>query len=181
METRMHFTSLFIIFFSDLAQNKYFDKPGFNNFLVYLRYWKKPEYSKFLRYPICLAFLDIITEDSEISRTFRTEIAKAEFQDFVHGQVFNHWQHSKAARMRDMEDIPFCSNMVGSVFQGSERATEGARFLHPRTDIADAQSPLSPWSLRVRLPLCDSKFIRLGELELGLIGGSEIRCSDFLI
>mmetsp|Transcript_47446 Transcript_47446/g.80973 ORF Transcript_47446/g.80973 Transcript_47446/m.80973 type:complete len:160 (+) Transcript_47446:162-641(+) len=127
-----------------LAQNKYFDKPGFNNFLVYLRYWKKPEYSKFLRYPICLAFLDILTEDSEISRTFRTEIAKAEFQDFVHGQVFNHWQHSKAARMRDMEDIPFCSNMVGSVFQGSERATEGARFLHPRTDIADAQSPLSP-------------------------------------
>ena len=34
---------------TDLAQNRYFDDPGFLVYLSYLRYWHQPAYVKYIR------------------------------------------------------------------------------------------------------------------------------------
>lgn len=31
-----------------LASKKYFEQPGFVEYLAYLQYWKRPEYAKFI-------------------------------------------------------------------------------------------------------------------------------------
>eukprot|EP00884_Botryococcus_braunii_P006847 jgi/Botrbrau1/16163/Bobra.0272s0001.1 len=55
-----------------LAQNRYFDDSRFINYLKYLLYWKQPEYSRFIIYPHCLFFLDLLQ-----SKDFRTVMARA--------------------------------------------------------------------------------------------------------
>ncbi|CAM9339676.1 unnamed protein product [Phaeothamnion confervicola] len=79
-----------------LAQNRYFDDPAFLAFLRYLSYWKRPEYAKFVTYPHCLGFLDILN-DSE-NELFRKELAMEGFRDYVHQQQFFHWQHFHTTR-----------------------------------------------------------------------------------
>lgn len=37
-----------------------FERATFRNYLRYLLYWKEPEYIKFIKYPQCLFFLDLI-------------------------------------------------------------------------------------------------------------------------
>ncbi|KAL3789995.1 hypothetical protein ACHAWO_002049 [Cyclotella atomus] len=38
-------------------------QSSFLDFLRYLRYWKQPEYAKYLVYPNCLYFLDLLVPD----------------------------------------------------------------------------------------------------------------------
>jgi len=95
----------------DLAQRRYFDNPAFTNFLVYLRYWKEPEYARHLRYPQCLAFLDVLTEGTDASAKFIGEMAKPGYQDFVHKQVFHAWEFSGAARLRELREAPTAAEL----------------------------------------------------------------------
>lgn len=37
-----------------LAINRYFDNPAFLNYLQYLKYWKQPQYAKYI---VCVALL----------------------------------------------------------------------------------------------------------------------------
>lgn len=57
------------------------------NYLQYLKYWKQPQYAKYIVYPHCLAFLDMLDDER-----FRQMIAREDFMTLVHGQQFYHWQ-----------------------------------------------------------------------------------------
>lgn len=70
-----------------LAQSGYYEKESFINFLRYLRYWKRPEYSKYLVFPQCLAFLDALIDDPQLRREF----AFPQFAEFVHQQQGSRW------------------------------------------------------------------------------------------
>ncbi|KAJ1462626.1 SOH1-domain-containing protein [Pelagophyceae sp. CCMP2097] len=70
-----------------LAQNDLLEDRAFLDYLDYLRYWKRPEYSRFIEYPHCLAFLDMLID----SEPFRKNLKYAEFRDHVHRSQFEHW------------------------------------------------------------------------------------------
>ena len=53
-----------------LAQRGYFKDPAMINYLSYLRYWSQPEYVKFIKFPVCLHFLELLQHEA-----FRKEIA----------------------------------------------------------------------------------------------------------
>ena len=53
-----------------LAQNKYLQDSKFINFLIYLKYWEKPEYIKHLVFPQCLAFLNELVANPKFREVF---------------------------------------------------------------------------------------------------------------
>jgi hypothetical protein len=102
-----------------LATSGILYQSSFLDFLRYLRYWKRPEYAKYLQYPHCLYFLDLLVPpssdspgeaDSSINdggsashfagvdggEAFRREIAQVPFRNFVHEQQFYSWQFRSA-------------------------------------------------------------------------------------
>jgi mediator of RNA polymerase II transcription subunit 31 len=99
-----------------LATNGILYQSTFLDFLRYLRYWKLPQYAKYLTYPNCLYFLDLLvppptsaitnngekkdaaTSNVEVDRgeAFRREIAHVPFRNFVHEQQFYSWQFRSA-------------------------------------------------------------------------------------
>ena len=44
-----HFSHSFTRATSDLAQHGYFEDERFINYLTYLRYWKQPEYARYIK------------------------------------------------------------------------------------------------------------------------------------
>jgi len=62
--------------------------PAFIKFLEYLTYWKRREYIRFISYPNCFYFLDLLINNER----FRREIATVPFRNFVHEQQFYSWQ-----------------------------------------------------------------------------------------
>lgn len=101
-----------------LATSGILYQSSFLDFLRYLRYWKRPEYAKYLQYPHCLYFLDLLVPPSSDSledvdssdndggtgvaagvdsgEAFRREIAQVPFRNFVHEQQFYSWQFRSA-------------------------------------------------------------------------------------
>ncbi|XP_047135451.1 mediator of RNA polymerase II transcription subunit 31-A [Hydra vulgaris] len=71
-----------------LAQRGYFDSSPFVNYLKYLLYWKKAEYAKFLKYPQCLLFLDLLQYEN-----FRKELVHPSCAKFIDEQQLLHWQY----------------------------------------------------------------------------------------
>ncbi|KAI2488928.1 Mediator complex subunit 20 [Fragilaria crotonensis] len=72
-----------------LATTGVLQETAFLDFLEYLQYWKKEEYARFLSFPHCLYFLDLLLKNP----TFRRELANVPFRNFVHEQQFYSWQH----------------------------------------------------------------------------------------
>ena len=83
-----------------LATTGVLQDAAFLEYLEYLQYWKQEEYVKFLSYPHCLYFLDLLLK----SPTFRRELANVSFRNFVHEQQFYSWQHR--ARILSGEGLP---------------------------------------------------------------------------
>jgi mediator of RNA polymerase II transcription subunit 31 len=54
-------------YLAHLGRQGVFEQASFRNYLRYLLYWKSPEYIGFIRYPQCLFFLDILTQQDETS------------------------------------------------------------------------------------------------------------------
>lgn len=99
-----------------LATSGILYQSTFLDFLRYLRYWKLPQYAKYLTFPNCLYFLDLLVPPSPSSITnngekkdaaaaanavdrgeaFRREIAHVPFRNFVHEQQFYSWQFRSA-------------------------------------------------------------------------------------
>lgn len=96
--------------FVDLAQNQFLEDEGMINYLQYLQYWKQPEYAKFILYPHCIFFLDMLQHKS-----FREECKNTEFCNFLTKQQGLHWNFYKQNRentssstepTNDAEQIP---------------------------------------------------------------------------
>lgn len=76
-----------------LAQRGYFDDSAFVNYLNYLVYWKEPQYAKFLKYPQCLMFLELLQHEG-----FRKELVYPTCAKFIDEQQLLHWQYYAAKR-----------------------------------------------------------------------------------
>ncbi|KAL0037205.1 hypothetical protein WJX79_005907 [Trebouxia sp. C0005] len=76
-----------------LSQNRFFEDAAFINYLAYLKYWKQPEYARFLIYPHSLFFLDCLQ-----SQDFQTAMARNEVKEMVHSQQLFFWQHHRNNR-----------------------------------------------------------------------------------
>jgi len=64
--------------------------PALQEFFRYLRAtWSQPEYSRFLQYPHCLYFLDLLIEKPAVAK----EWTQTAFRNFCHQQQFLAWQH----------------------------------------------------------------------------------------
>lgn len=98
-----HITLLFIGFFVVvvLAQRGYFKDSTFVNYLKYLLYWKEPEYAKYLKYPMCLYFLDLLQYEH-----FRRELVNAQCTKFIDDQQILLWQHYTRRRSRLLQTTP---------------------------------------------------------------------------
>ena len=72
-----------------LATSGLLSDPDFLAYLEYLTYWKQPDYVRFITYPHCLYFLDLLLTNER----FRREIATVQFRNFVHEQQFYSWQY----------------------------------------------------------------------------------------
>lgn len=71
-----------------LAQRGYFKDAAFINYLKYLLYWKEPEYARYLKYPMCLYFLDLLQYEH-----FRREAVNSYTCKFIDNQAILLWQH----------------------------------------------------------------------------------------
>lgn len=85
---RIALLPLALIVIVGLAQSRYFQDPAFLNYLKYLQYWKRPEYAKYIAYPHCLAFLDLLQIEP-----FRQQLLNPLTVEYIHSQQFYHWQH----------------------------------------------------------------------------------------
>ena len=81
-----------------LAQRGYFKDITFVNYLKYLLYWKEPEYAKYLKYPMCLYFLDLLQYEH-----FRRELVNAQCTKFIDDQQILLWQHYTRRRSRMLQ------------------------------------------------------------------------------
>ena len=69
--------------------------PAFQSYLKYLyRTWSMPQYARYLTYPHCLFFLELLTDEENAH--VLTEWTLPEFRNFVHQQQFAAWQYRHA-------------------------------------------------------------------------------------
>lgn len=78
-----------------MAQRGYFKDAAFINYLKYLLYWKEPEYARYLKYPMCLYFLDLLQYEH-----FRREVVNAQCCKFIDDQAILLWQHYTRRRTK---------------------------------------------------------------------------------
>ncbi|KAH3680233.1 hypothetical protein WICMUC_000498 [Wickerhamomyces mucosus] len=71
-----------------LAQNRYLEDETFLNYLRYLQYWNKPEYSKHLVYPNCLHILNLLID----SKDFRNQIVRTDVMGIIMNDMVNRWK-----------------------------------------------------------------------------------------
>ncbi|GBG23904.1 Mediator of RNA polymerase II transcription subunit 31 [Hondaea fermentalgiana] len=79
-----------------LAQTLVLEDENFLAYLEYLRYWKEPEYAKFIIYPHCLYMLDLLRD-----KGFRARLKDPQVTEMIHSQQFFHWQFNRAAATLD--------------------------------------------------------------------------------
>ncbi|XP_054716063.1 mediator of RNA polymerase II transcription subunit 31-like [Uloborus diversus] len=84
-----------------LAQRSYLKDKAFIAYLKYLQYWKRSEYAKYIKYPICLYFLELLQYEH-----FRREISNAQCAKFIDDQLILHWQHYTRKRTRFLQSQP---------------------------------------------------------------------------
>eukprot|EP01023_Acetabularia_acetabulum_P012103 TRINITY_DN15635_c0_g1_i3.p1 TRINITY_DN15635_c0_g1~~TRINITY_DN15635_c0_g1_i3.p1 ORF type:complete len:135 (-),score=20.62 TRINITY_DN15635_c0_g1_i3:123-527(-) len=80
-----------------LAQNRWFEDEAFLNYLKYLQYWKQPEYVRYLIYPHCLYFLDLLQKEE-----FQEAITQMGCKEQIHLQQFYFWQHFRKNRFKQL-------------------------------------------------------------------------------
>ncbi|KAL9261290.1 Mediator of RNA polymerase II transcription subunit 31-like protein [Drosera capensis] len=78
-----------------LAQNRYFEDEAFIGYLKYLQYWQRPEYVKFIMYPHCLYFLELLQNSS-----FRAAMAHPGNKELAHRQQFYFWKSYRNNRLK---------------------------------------------------------------------------------
>ncbi|XP_033141351.1 mediator of RNA polymerase II transcription subunit 31 isoform X1 [Brassica rapa] len=84
-----------------LAQNRYFEDEAFIGYLKYLQYWQRPEYIKFIMYPHCLYFLELLQNPN-----FRTAMAHPANKELAHRQQFYYWKNYRNNRLKHILPRP---------------------------------------------------------------------------
>ncbi|CAH9073423.1 unnamed protein product [Cuscuta epithymum] len=84
-----------------LAQNRYFEDEAFIGYLKYLQYWQRPEYIKFIMYPHCLFFLEMLQNP-----TFRSAMAHPANKELAHRQQFYFWKNYRNNRLKHILPRP---------------------------------------------------------------------------
>ncbi|KAH7659235.1 mediator of RNA polymerase II transcription subunit 31 protein [Dioscorea alata] len=84
-----------------LAQNRYFEDEAFIGYLKYLQYWQKPEYVKYIMYPHCLFFLELLQ-----NANFRNAMAHPGNKELAHRQQYFYWKHYKNNRLKHILPRP---------------------------------------------------------------------------
>ncbi|WOK98932.1 hypothetical protein Cni_G07644 [Canna indica] len=78
-----------------LAQNRYFEDDAFIGYLKYLQYWQRPEYIKFIMYPHCLFFLELLQ-----NANFRNAMAHPGSKELAHRQQYYYWKNYRNNRLK---------------------------------------------------------------------------------
>lgn len=81
-------------YLNHLAQTLQLEDESVLAYLEYLKYWSKPEYAKYVLYPHCLYFLDLLTRSEE----FRQALKDPHKAEMIHMQQFYHWQYLHASK-----------------------------------------------------------------------------------
>lgn len=84
-----------------LAQNRYFEDEAFIGYLKYLQYWQRPEYLKFIMYPHCLFFLELLQ-----NANFRNAMAHPGNKELAHRQQFYLWKNYRNNRLKHILPRP---------------------------------------------------------------------------
>ncbi|XP_068635509.1 mediator of RNA polymerase II transcription subunit 31-like [Aristolochia californica] len=84
-----------------LAQNRYFEDEAFIGYLKYLQYWQQPEYIKFIMYPHCLFFLELLQ-----NANFRNAMAHPGSKELAHRQQFFFWKNYRNNRLKHILPRP---------------------------------------------------------------------------
>ena len=87
-------------YLTHLAKQGYFRKDEFKNYLKYLLYWKKPEYIKFIKFPECLYFLDLLQQDE-----LYDGITNNDYVKFISEQQLLHWKYYQTRREQQEQMI----------------------------------------------------------------------------
>jgi len=95
------------------------------NYLKYLLYWKKPEYAKFLKYPMCLYFLDLLQ-----SEEFRRKIVSAQCCKFIDDQSILLWQHYTRRRSKTLDQQQFLHSQRSQMSQQNGNQQNGTSKLN---------------------------------------------------
>lgn len=97
-----------------MAQRGYFKDTAFVNYLKYLLYWKQPEYARYLKYPMCLYFLDLLQYEH-----FRREVVNSQCTKFIDDQQILLWQHYTRRRSRLLQTAAANGNTANNEQQNN--------------------------------------------------------------
>lgn len=96
-----------------LAQNRYFEDEAFIGYLKYLQYWQQPEYIKFIMYPHCLFFLELLQ-----NANFRNAMAHPGSKELAHRQQFFFWKNYRNNRLKHILPKPLPEPLAGTPAPG---------------------------------------------------------------
>ncbi|KAL6563059.1 hypothetical protein OROHE_005646 [Orobanche hederae] len=93
----------------NLAQNRYFEDEAFIGYLKYLQYWQRPEYLKFIMYPHCLFFLELLQ-----NANFRNAMAHPANKELAHRQQFYFWKNYRNNRLKHILPKPLPESSIST-------------------------------------------------------------------
>ncbi|KAL8466296.1 hypothetical protein ACS0TY_035417 [Phlomoides rotata] len=118
-----------------LAQNRYFEDEAFIGYLKYLQYWQRPEYLKFIMYPHCLYFLELLQNPN-----FRNAMAHPANKELAHRQQFYYWKNYRNNRLKHILPKPLPETATAAVPPALPPA---ALYVPPVPSPAPPQPPSS--------------------------------------
>ncbi|KAK1933268.1 SOH1 family protein [Babesia divergens] len=69
-----------------LAKGGYFEDSRFRAYIIYLQYFRLPQYIKYVKYPYCIRILELLLDDSFV-RTLSNHLAI----EAIEQQLLSHW------------------------------------------------------------------------------------------
>lgn len=113
-----------------MAQRGYFRDSKFVNYLSYLQYWQKPAYVRFIKYPLCLHFLELLQHES-----FRKEVVNGACAKFLDDQSLLHWQHDTRKRIKLIESASSSASGLNS--QGAAGSAVASGPATPASQVSN--------------------------------------------
>ncbi|XP_043700425.1 mediator of RNA polymerase II transcription subunit 31-like [Telopea speciosissima] len=120
-----------------LAQNRYFEDEAFIGYLKYLQYWQQPEYIKFIMYPHCLFFLELLQ-----NANFHNAMAHPGSKELAHRQQFFFWKNYRNNRLKHILPRPLPEPTAAPPASVPPPAPVPATTVAPASAPASALSPM---------------------------------------